>query len=98
MIIHGEICGEKENRFIQPLVYALLPNKEGKTYYKFLRVLKNIICNKELNPQSWVIDLEQGFITALKRVFGEDLQLIACYFHFWLDSFMCFTHTVNLQD
>ena len=87
MIIHGEVNSDRKHRFVQPLVYALLPNKTKKIYKKFLKALKRL-CDGKLNPAVWVIDFEQGFIVAIYAVFGNQVVLIGCYFHFWCISFM----------
>ena len=59
MIVHGEICSDPQHRFLQPLVYGLLPNKEKSTYVRFLLALQQI-CGGRLEPKKWVVDLEKG--------------------------------------
>ena len=78
MTIHGQVADD----FVQPLLYALLVNKTQKTYEKFLAILNDpLICDGKFRPQSWVVDFEVAFYQALRNVFGEDLDVIGCYFH-----------------
>ncbi|KAF0985398.1 hypothetical protein HZS_7879, partial [Henneguya salminicola] len=53
--------------FVLPVSYALLPNKEGRTYRRLLEAIKELWPN--LNPSSISIDFEQAAIGAFRTTF-----------------------------
>jgi hypothetical protein len=71
--IHGKVLGK-----VVPLVYALLPNKNRRSYDRLLEELKRLLPN--LNPRSIMLDYEAAAIGALSGAFPH-AQLTGCFFH-----------------
>lgn len=63
---------------VLPIIYALLPNKQQKTYEEMLHLLKDI--QPELNPTYISCDFELGAINAFKGAF-PDVEILGCFFH-----------------
>lgn len=68
---------------MKPLVFGLLPNKEGATYVRFLRLVKEKAAELGifLNPQRVMQDFEIGLMKASLEVF-PDVVIKGCNFHF----------------
>ncbi|CAK9304106.1 unnamed protein product, partial [Gordionus sp. m RMFG-2023] len=66
-----------------PIVYALLPNKNKKTYIKVFRVLVEFCAENNIwfNPSMAQTDYEIAAISALKDVFTT-MSIKGCYFHY----------------
>ncbi|KAF0985856.1 hypothetical protein HZS_7277, partial [Henneguya salminicola] len=62
--------------FMLPVLYALLPNKEGRTYRRLFEAIKELW--KNLNPSS--IDFEQAAIGAFRTTF-PNCSNHGCLFH-----------------
>jgi len=74
--LHGSI-----NSTSFPLVFALLPNKTEKTYYRFLNLLKTAITdlNLHLTPDTVMLDFEVAVRNAVTRVLPQT-TVKACFF------------------
>jgi len=75
----------KLNGGMFPIVFALLPNKTGTTYRRFL----NMVCSaarKEnvcFMPKIVQIDFELSMMQAIEEVFdGDHTEVRGCFFHF----------------
>ena len=64
--------------FVLPVIYAMLPNKEGETYRRMFEAVKQVWPN--LNPLSVSIDFEQAAIGALRSTF-PNCAIHGCLFH-----------------
>ena len=64
--------------FVLPVLYALLPNKEGRTYRRLFEAIKELW--PYLNPSSISIDFEQAAIGAIRAVF-PNCAIHGCLFH-----------------
>ena len=64
-------------------VYALLPNKEHRTYRKLLLALKDLAEDRglEFKPKALQIDFERGAKAAIDFVFPT-AALSGCLFHY----------------
>ena len=95
MTIHGahsylDIEDGSERKFTQPLAYALLSNKKQSTYetvFKKLRELSIVNGVPTFNPRKWMVDYEMAQINAIRKVFGNDVEISGCYFHYVQVSF-----------
>ena len=71
------IYGNPKGKHILPACFALLPNKEAKTYC----MLMDVVCKKVRNkPKKFILDFELGFISALKEIIPRT-KLQGCFFH-----------------
>jgi hypothetical protein len=64
-----------------PLLYALLPNKKGSTYDKFLSLISNAI---HTPPKFVSMDFEKAVMNAFKTEFDTDEEPVGisgCFFH-----------------
>jgi hypothetical protein len=59
-------------------IYALLPNKQEKTYSRLLEILKTDVQNE---PVYIGLDFEQAIINSIRFIL-PDKTIHACYFHF----------------
>ena len=67
-----------ENNFPLPLAFGLLPNKKMKTYESFFKLISDrITCM----PKSFNVDFELATFGAIRKVFGNEIQIYGCYFH-----------------
>ncbi|KAF0987016.1 hypothetical protein HZS_4716, partial [Henneguya salminicola] len=64
--------------FLRPVLYALIPNKEGRTYRRLFEAIKELWPN--LNPSSISIDFEQAAIGAIRTTF-PNCAIHGCLFH-----------------
>ena len=64
--------------FVLPVLYALLPNKEGVTYRRMFEAIKELW--PHLNPSSVSIDFEQAAIGAVRATF-PNCAIHGCLFH-----------------
>ncbi|KAF0985626.1 hypothetical protein HZS_3781, partial [Henneguya salminicola] len=64
--------------FVLPVLYSLLPNKEGRTYRRLFEAIKELWSN--LNPSSISIDFEQAAIGAFRTTF-PNCAIHGCLFH-----------------
>jgi hypothetical protein len=64
--------------FVLPVLYALLPNKEGRTYLRMFEAIKDLW--PHLNPSSISIDFEQAAIGAVRAMF-PNCAIHGCLFH-----------------
>src|SRR6218665_1018683 len=64
--------------FVLPVLYALLPNKEGETYHQIFHAISELWPN--LNPTSVSIDFEQAVIRAVRATFPNS-SIHGCLFH-----------------
>lgn len=64
--------------FVLPVLYALLPNKEGQTYRRMFEAVKGFWPN--LNPSSVSMDFEQAVIGAVRDTF-PNCAVHGCLFH-----------------
>lgn len=64
--------------FVLPILYALLPNKEGETYRRMFNAVRELWPN--LNPSSISIDFEQASIGAVRENF-PNCAIHGCLFH-----------------
>ena len=69
--------------FFLPLIYALLPNKTGDTYYDMIQTLKRKMAQLDLafNPTTVMIEFETGMIPKLHLHFPTT-SIKGCNFHF----------------
>lgn len=63
---------------IHPILYAMLPNKQGSTYKKMLEMIKEI--QPGLRPTSISCDFEVAAFQAMKDAFPE-VEIRGCFFH-----------------
>lgn len=68
----------ERNGFVLPIMYALLPNKEGGTYYKLFQAIKELW--PDLEPLAVSMDYEQGAIQAFRAIFPLS-AIHGCLFH-----------------
>ncbi len=61
-----------------PCLYALLPNKDGQTYYSLLHSMVNLM--QDPNPSRILLDFEMAAVNNFREVFPNAL-LQGCYFH-----------------
>ena len=66
------------NNFPLPLAFGLLPNKKTKTYVSFFTLISNHLTS---HPTSFNVDFELATFNAVKKVFGNSIQIYGCYFH-----------------
>lgn len=66
------------NNFPLPLAFGLLPNKKTKTYIAFFSLIYPFLTS---TPTSINVDFELACFTAVKKVFGNSIQIYGCYFH-----------------
>ena len=66
-----------------PLVFGLLPNKDGNTYIRFLSLVKekSESVGFTISPQRIMQDFEKGLMNACIPVF-PGVIVKGCYFHF----------------
>uniref|UniRef100_A0A2C9LH34 MULE transposase domain-containing protein n=1 Tax=Biomphalaria glabrata TaxID=6526 RepID=A0A2C9LH34_BIOGL len=64
--------------FVLPVLYALLPNKEGETYRRMFEAVKELW--PDLNPSSVSMDFEQAAIGALQSTYPL-CAIHGCLFH-----------------
>ena len=64
--------------FVLPVLYILLPNKEGETYRRMFEAIKQLW--PHLNPTAVSIDFEQAAIGAIRSTF-PDCAIRGCLFH-----------------
>ncbi len=72
--IHADCMGQ-----CHPLIYALLPNKQERSYDLLLDEVKNLI--PRANPQSVSTDFEKAAINSFESRF-PNVQVLGCFFHF----------------
>ena len=75
--IHGRYKGK-----VLPLVFSLLPNKEGATYTRFYQVLKRKCLRengRELAPNIIISDNESGLLAVVPNMFPNS-RLDICFF------------------
>ena len=77
-VITGCLKKETEYKEYIPLVFGLLPNKQKKTYMRFLEILKKHASNMQV--QSASMDFEIGEVNAWKEVFPT-VRIHLCNFH-----------------
>ncbi|KAF2884050.1 hypothetical protein ILUMI_22168 [Ignelater luminosus] len=63
---------------VHPVLYALLPNKQRRTYVQMFQAIKGLLPN--LNPACITCDIEQAAIAAMSECFPE-VTIIECFFH-----------------
>ena len=63
---------------VQPIIYALLPNKQRVTYIKLFDLIKKAF--SEVAPKSLLCDFEQGAISAMKESF-LNVEIKGCFHH-----------------
>ncbi|KAB0802861.1 hypothetical protein PPYR_05047 [Photinus pyralis] len=63
---------------VHPIIYALLPNKQGATYVRLFRALIELEPN--FQPRSYSCDFEAAAITAFQGCF-PDANIFGCYYH-----------------
>ena len=83
------VDGSKQ-KFTQSLAYALLSNKKQSTYepvFKKLRELSTVNGVPTFAPPKWMVDYEMAQINAIRKVFGNDVEISGCYFHYVQVSF-----------
>ena len=66
-----------------PLVFGLLPNKDGNTYMRFLSLVKEKYesIGFTIGPQRIIQDFEKGLVNACLHVF-PGVIVKGCYFHY----------------
>lgn len=62
-----------------PIAWALLSRKTENTYEKLLDFFK---AQFNIKPTKVMTDYESGLRNAVKTVFGEDVKLLGCRFHY----------------
>ena len=65
---------------VLPMLYLFLQRKDAATYKEALNAVKTL--RPRMNPQSFLCDYEQAFHIAVRDVFGNDVTLVGCLFHF----------------
>lgn len=63
---------------VHPIVYALLPNKNGATYRRMLDMIKEKLPN--ISPSAINCDFEQGVLSAIRECFPNTV-IKGCLFH-----------------
>lgn len=63
---------------VHPIFYALLPNKQRRTYVQMFEAIKTLVPN--LNPLSISCDFEQAAIVAMQDCF-PGVTIKGCFFH-----------------
>lgn len=77
--LHCDVSGAETSTNIIPIIFALLPNKETKTYIRFLAILKKKLpCWK---PSHFKIDFELSMFKAIRIIFPS-ATVSGCYFHY----------------
>ena len=71
--VHGQRNGR-----IFPCVFALLPNKNEKTYTRFFQTLFNQVNNLGNGPNDVLVDFERSAINALQN---REIEVKGCFFH-----------------
>ena len=66
------------NNFPLPLAFGLLSNKKTKTYIAFFSLIYPFLSS---TPTSINVDFELACFTAVKKVFGNSIQIYGCDFH-----------------
>lgn len=69
--------------FFIPVVYALLKDKSGNTYYQMFEALRRKMATLNLifNPASFMLDFESGILNSLRQHF-PNTTIKGCNFHF----------------
>ena len=63
-----------------PLIYALLPDKQGPTYLRFFKLLLDGF-NEDQLPKKFMHDFEKGLLNAIIECMPLVI-ILGCYFHF----------------
>ena len=62
----------------QKVLHLISTFKHANSYFK----VDPYIFKVTLNPKSWMVDFELGFINAIQAVFGVDVDIDGCLFHY----------------
>lgn len=76
--VHADIDSSDEVTNIVPILYALLPDKNKKTYERLFNIIKRDI-NVEIHK--FKCDYEVGLINAFKTIFPQS-QVTGCHYHY----------------
>lgn len=76
--IHGDVGSTVDTTNVIPLLFALMPNKQQKTYQTLFNLIKLTLPN--WSPKTFHCDFELAAINALTEVF-PDIQLRGCFYH-----------------
>ena len=64
-----------------PCGWALLPGKDEVVYHRMWTVLQQEV-GLDTKPEQLVMDMEAAAASAFIAVFGEDVFIQYCFFHF----------------
>ena len=69
-----------------PLAFGLLPGRAERDYNSFFQILKSLV-EKHIGPQELrirkvICDFERAIHNAVSDNFGEDTDIMGCFFHF----------------
>ncbi|XP_063394032.1 uncharacterized protein LOC134679120 [Cydia fagiglandana] len=78
-VVFCDLGSSEGTNNVVPVIYALLPNKFGKSYSIMFEIIKSQI--PEWAPNKFIMDFEPAPITAIRNVFPE-IKLHGCFFHF----------------
>ena len=77
-----EVMEDGETRTISiPVLFALLPNKRRRTYNRLFTLVRDML-PEQIRPSSIMSDFEQGIQQAAMAVFGPNVDICGCLFHF----------------
>ena len=78
-IIMGEVFGK-----VVPLVYSLTTHKDTQTYETILSEIRDRmqILKVDNNIQLFNLDFELAVSSAVKNIFGDNMHIHMCWFHF----------------
>lgn len=77
--LHIDLGSTHEHTNILPAIYALLPDKQEKTYEIFFYLIKSRI--PQFSPRIFTTDFEKSAMAAIGKIF-PDARIQGCLFHF----------------
>lgn len=76
--IHADFGSTDEETNINPVLFALLPNKKKETYIRMLRLIRAAVPG--WNPETVNVDFEMAATSAIRDVFPS-AHISGCFFH-----------------
>ena len=71
----------KDSKKMLPLMYVLMSRRTRKYYKCVLKIIVNKILKNNIAVTQCVMDFEKAVWLALEDMFGDDVELFGCGFH-----------------
>ena len=67
-----------------PMLWCLMPNKAEETYMRLFKLIQDLLnqANLALNAAYVMVDFERASRNAFQQVFGVQIRIQCCHFHF----------------